>query len=108
MNRALNQLVKGCEIAMQSAALLADENNRLRTANHRQRQKRSQPVMSISQGGILTVAEGERLTQSSQIVDPVLEEQLGAQPRRRAPPRYSVCGSLKHTARTCIQRISNI
>ena len=106
-NRALTRLVKGCEIAMQSAALLADENNRLRTANYRQRQKRSQPVISISQGGILTVAEGERRTQSAQIADPVLEEQSGAQPRRRALPRCSVCRSLEHTARTCIQRTNN-
>jgi hypothetical protein len=37
---ALSQLVKGCEMAMQSVVLLAAENEKLRSANERQTRKR--------------------------------------------------------------------
>jgi hypothetical protein len=37
---ALNQLVKGCQMAMQGAALLAADNERLRAANERQKRKK--------------------------------------------------------------------
>jgi cell shape-determining protein MreC len=46
-NRALNQLVKGCQIAMQSAALLAAENRELRAANKKQKRKRERYYMYI-------------------------------------------------------------
>jgi hypothetical protein len=39
---ALSQLVKGCQLAMQSATILADENTKLRASNERQRRKRKQ------------------------------------------------------------------
>ncbi|KAG2000748.1 hypothetical protein GB937_010876 [Aspergillus fischeri] len=38
--RALEQLIKGCEIALHSAALLAKENHDLRLANEKEKQKR--------------------------------------------------------------------
>lgn len=37
---ALDQLVKGCQLAMHSAVLLANENNGLRAANQKQKRKR--------------------------------------------------------------------
>jgi hypothetical protein len=39
-NRALNQLVKGCQLAMNSAVLLAEENRQLRGENERQKKMR--------------------------------------------------------------------
>lgn len=39
-NAALNQLIKGCQLAMNSAVILAKENHDLRAANEKQKQKR--------------------------------------------------------------------
>src|SRR5947209_9117356 len=38
---ALNQLVKGCQMAMNNAVLLAEENRQLRAENERQKKKRA-------------------------------------------------------------------
>lgn len=38
-SQAISQLVKGCQMAMHSAAILAKENSELRTANQRRKQK---------------------------------------------------------------------
>jgi hypothetical protein len=40
-NRALAQLVNGCQLAMNSAVLLAEENRQLRSENERQKKKRA-------------------------------------------------------------------
>ena len=40
-DQALNQLVKGCQLAMHSAVVLANKNQELRVANQKQQQKRS-------------------------------------------------------------------
>jgi hypothetical protein len=54
-DRAVRQLVKGCQMAMHSAVLLADENKRLRAANERQTKKRAVRRSYIAKGGVLTV-----------------------------------------------------
>ena len=90
----------------QAGLLLADENIALRTANQRQRQKRSKPISSISQGGVLSVQEGRDRTQNIQNVEMTVGEQSIDQSRKRAPPRCSICRSYEHTARTCAQRYS--
>lgn len=38
-NCTINQLLKGCQLALQSATILAKENSELRTANEKQKQK---------------------------------------------------------------------
>jgi hypothetical protein len=58
---ALNQLVKGCELAMQSVVLLAAENEKLRIANERQKRKRQLKRRYISKQSALSAAEGIRL-----------------------------------------------
>jgi len=52
---ALNQLVKGCEIAMNSTILLAEENRQLRAINAKQVKKRAKRRTYIAIGGVLTV-----------------------------------------------------
>jgi hypothetical protein len=37
--KGLRQLVKGCQIAMQNAAILANENTQFRIANNKQKRK---------------------------------------------------------------------
>ena len=105
--QAVDQLIKGCHLAMHNAVLLSDENSKLRIANQKQRQKRSKTISSISQGGILTVQEGQLRTQSIQNGENVGVEQSVHEPKTRAPSKCSLCSSLEHTARTCAQRYSN-
>jgi hypothetical protein len=57
-NRALNQIVKGCQLAMNSAVLLAEENRQLRAENQRQKKKRAQKRAYIAKGGVLTIGDG--------------------------------------------------
>ena len=62
---AINQLVKGCQMAMHSAVLLADENEKLRAANDRQKRKRAVRKKQISKKITLTVAEAQGLMQNA-------------------------------------------
>jgi hypothetical protein len=57
-DQALNQLVKGCQLAMHNVVLLAEENKQLRAANERQKKKRAKRREYIATGGVLTVREG--------------------------------------------------
>ena len=107
-NRALNQLVKGCQLAMHSAVLLAEENKQLRSENKRQKRKRSKKRAFIATGGILTVQEGRDLSQNANIAPEsgVAHQEESRQPR--APRKCSMCKSLEHTARTCpLRQASN-
>jgi hypothetical protein len=101
---ALNQLVKGCEMAMNSAVLLREEVRQLRAENQRQKKKRAKRRSYIATGGVLTVQEGLELSQSN--VEPVSGVVSGVaidEPtvRTRAPRTCSICRSQSHTARTC-------
>jgi RNase P/RNase MRP subunit POP5 len=58
---ALNQLVKGCVIAMHGAVILADENEKLRKANERQTKKRQVTRRFISEATTLTVPDAQDL-----------------------------------------------
>ena len=57
INQVLNQLVKKCQMAMHSAALLAAENKKLRAANAKQKRKWERR-MYVAQEGALRVEEG--------------------------------------------------
>ena len=102
--RAVNQVVKGCQLAMHGAALLASENEQLRIANARQKAKRGGKRAFIATGGILTMEEGADLAQG-QIVgqnrNPLEGEALR---KTRAKPRCSLCNSPEHKAPQCPSR----
>src|SRR5450432_3333418 len=107
---ALNQLVKGCEMAMNSAVLLREEVRQLRAENERQKKKRAKRRSYIATGGVLTVQEGLELSQPT--IEPVIEaigRVVTDEPvvRRRAPPTCSICKALSHTARTCPEKPSS-
>lgn len=68
---ALNQLVKGCEMAMHNVVLLAAENERLRTANERQKRKRQLKRRYISKESALSAAEASKL-----ILDPIVLQEV--------------------------------
>jgi ribosomal protein S14 len=94
-------------MAMQSAALLAAENRELRAANEKQKRKRERRCIYIGQKDALIIEEGVNRVRRAN------EEERGVikvskdQPRKRAAPRCSVCGTIGHTARTCSQRTRN-
>jgi hypothetical protein len=54
----LNQLVKGCQLAIHSAVLLAEENKQLRSANERQKRKNALRGTFVATRGGLTVQGG--------------------------------------------------
>jgi hypothetical protein len=98
---ALDQLVKGCQMAMHSAILLTEENRYLRSENERQKKKKVKRKSYIATGGVLTIQEG---VDRSQLIDVRLTEEVTDQPtepRIRAPNKCSMCKSLEHTARKC-------
>jgi len=114
LEAALDQLVKGCAMSMNSAILLKEEVRQLRAVNAKQVKKRAKKRRFIARGGTLTIQEGLALQAPVvQPVQPVIEPVepiigvvggVGADEpivRMRAPRTCSICRSLSHTARTC-------
>lgn len=110
-NRALNQLVKGCQLAMNNAVLLAEENRQLRHANERQKKKRAKKRTFIATGGVLTNGEGIARSQGTNTQSRVPESGVVTEEvtiQTRAPRTCSMCKSLLHTTRTCpLRQVSN-
>ena len=107
-NLALNQLVKSCEIAMNSVVLLAKENRQLHIENQRQKKKRAKRRSYIATSGVLTVQEGLDLLQTTNegLQGGVATKKTTI--RMCAPRTCSMCKSLLHTARTCpTKQVSN-
>jgi len=106
-DRAIQQLVKGCQLAMHSAVLLTDENKKLRAANERQKKKRAVRRSYIATGGVLTVQEGLNRSAVAN-TEPTGQSTGGVEEVRiRAPRTCSMCKSLEHTARTCPLRFNS-
>lgn len=101
---ALNQLIKGCQLAMHSATLLAAENRDLRAANEKVKRKRATKKSYVGKGGVLTPADIQESSNMGVIAREVEVSEIGGvqdQPSERAPRKCSKCRSLLHTARTC-------
>jgi hypothetical protein len=96
---AISQLVKGCQLAMQSATILAEENIKLRASSQRQRRKRQQRRQYIAYGSVLQAQEGqERVTEAERGVHE--GDQAGpAHAPTRAPPTCSKCHVQGHNRR---------
>lgn len=99
--RALDQLVKGCQMAMHSAVILASQNEQLLAENRRQKRKRAQKRSYIAKGGVLSVAEAQKLINIAVEAEnqPTVAE--APEQQKRAPPKCSLCGSLLHKANRC-------
>jgi len=107
-NRALNQLVKGCQLAMNSAILLSEENRQLRGKNKRQKKKRVKRRAYIATGGVLTVQEGLDLAKRANIEAGPRATESEVTIQTRAPRTCSLCCCQSHTARTCpTKQVSN-
>jgi hypothetical protein len=103
-DQALDQLIKGCELAMHSAVILANKNEQLRSENKHQTKKRAKTRSYIARNGILTGAEAQSLIEKEAISRTEAEARDQGEVRQRALPKCSVCQSLEHNARTCPER----
>lgn len=106
--QALDQLVKGCQIAMHNAVLLANQNKKLFTENQRQKQKQAQRRRYIAREGVLTGIKAQNLIEIGESSRTAAVEEAASRVRQRAPPKCSLCSSLAHNARTCPERQSKI
>ena len=100
-SRAISQLVKGCQLAMNSATILAEENQKLRASSQRQRRKRQQRRQYIAQGGVLQAQEGLALVTEAQRGVQAGDQEGAAPVRIRAPPTCSKCHVQGHTRAQC-------
>jgi hypothetical protein len=111
---ALDQLVKGCQIAMNGAVLLTDENEKLRVANERQVKKRQIRRSYLSSEQTLTVDKAHQLIQGtiqpqviaeSIIEHEVIEGSLSPRSRPRGNraglPSCYICNGYNHMANEC-------
>jgi hypothetical protein len=80
----VDQLVKGCQMAIYSAAILARENRELKAANAKQKRKQETRYIYISQGEGLTIKEGMDRVRKANKVKREMVEQASSQPRKRA------------------------
>lgn len=108
--KALDELVKGCELAIYNAGLLARENCDLRSAieNDRQKKSRSKRQMtpttglSIQEGRDLILLRNELLNKEEGGTGTSAPETLDRP--KRAPPTCSECNIQGHTRVRCPNR----
>jgi hypothetical protein len=100
---AIAQLVKGCQLAMNSATILAEENKKLQALNHRRRQRKTQARHYIARGGVLQAEQGRALATAALegTVTPVQGRAVEA--RQRAPPTCTKCHAQGHRRTQCRQ-----
>jgi hypothetical protein len=107
---ALDQLIKGCEMAMNNAILLAKENQDLRAAHEKQLQNRKRSRRQIEAAEGFSIQEGQEFiqqrNQAAEAIPTVPTEQavVAEQRPQRAPPRCSDCHILGHKRLQCPQR----
>ena len=100
-SQLLRQVIKGCQIAMQSATILAEENKKLRIQVQRQRKKQSQQRQYIASGGVLQVQQGQQIAaEAERMVMEASQSQAGER-RQRAPPTCTKCHVQGHTRISC-------
>lgn len=110
LNTAINQILKACQIGMQSAAILEKEVSELRALNVKQKQKRTRSRRQIPHEGGLLVQEAVELIEApiEAPIAPVLPQPRRPspplQPRTRALPKCSTCGNEGHKRNACPDR----
>lgn len=98
---AIRQLIKGCQLAMHNAVILADENKKLWAENNRQKRKKAVKRSFIAIGRVLTVAKGLANINNKDIVEEEVVKHAVNIQSIRASRKCSKCRSIEHTARTC-------
>jgi hypothetical protein len=98
---AISQLIKGCQAAMNSAVILAEENKKLRTENQRRKQKQQYRRRYIAHGGVLQAQQGQFLVKGSENSsrDGIQDQEVIV--RQRALPTCSSYGIQGHKINRC-------
>lgn len=100
-DQAVRYLVKGCQMAMHGAALVSEENERLRSENQRQRRKRDMRRSYVAHGGVLAVEKGLRLAEESANGVEGSGARSGATRKTGAQRLCSRCKLPGHDVRSC-------
>jgi hypothetical protein len=110
LNSAINQVLKACQITMQSAALLEKEVSDLRAENEKKKQKRARSRKQILATEGLSVQEASALImQPVEVVETPLPPRRRRpspplQPRIRALPTCGLCKNQGHRRDACPDR----
>jgi hypothetical protein len=110
LNCAINQVLKACQITMQSAAILEKQVSELRAENEKKKQKgtRSQKRIPAAEG--LSVEEAAALIiQPEEAIEPPRPQVCARRespllPRTRALPKCGACGNQGHKRNACPDR----
>jgi hypothetical protein len=104
---ALNQLIKGCQIAMQNGILLEAENKLLRDEHNIQKKKRERTTRWIAHEDGLSVQEALQLQEAHNSFfqarpgPRVPPAQASETPKPRALPKCGNCGEIGHRKTAC-------
>jgi len=110
LNSAINQVLKACQITMQSTALLEKEVSDLRAENEKKKQKRARSRRQISSAEGLSVLEASALIMQPEQAIKHPPPQVRARrespllPRTRALPRCGLCKNQGHRRDACPDR----
>jgi hypothetical protein len=97
----LSKVIKGCQLAMTGAVLLAQENIQLRATNKYLQQKKRRRRRHLQTGGVLEVQEAQQLIIQRDLAAQTVIEQSVRQTTQRAPPTCSNCHEIGHNRRGC-------
>lgn len=109
-DRALNQLIKRRQVAIQGATMLAKETSELCAANEKQKQKRTRSTRQIAHEGDLSVQKVRELrpepfeAQVARINSYREQVSVGLQPRPRGQRGCGICRLPWHRRETCPDR----
>ena len=107
---AIDQLIQGCQMIMNSATILAKENRDLRAANEKQHQRIKRSNRQIAYTGGLSTQEAQGIiqhedeAQKASTTTPVGAASTASQPPIRALPRCSDCHIIGHQRLQCLNR----
>jgi hypothetical protein len=100
-NQALRSLIKGCEMAMNSATILAKENIELRAANAHKSRKSQQSNHYIAHGGALQAQQGQFLVEQRQNGSQIGNRSTSDSSQIRGLRACGYCKVTGHNIRTC-------
>ncbi|EKV05399.1 hypothetical protein PDIG_83780 [Penicillium digitatum PHI26] len=110
LNSAINQVLKACQMTMQSAAILEKEVHDLRSENEKKKQKKTRSRKQIPATEGLSVQEATALiVQPEEVIEPPRPQvrahrEAPLLPRTRALPKCGACGNQGHRRDACPDR----
>lgn len=105
--KAFEQIVKGCHLAIHGATIMRHENRELRAANAKTTQKRKRTRKRIAHKGGISVLEAMSIVSGPEIVHEASSGRDGAvsptpnRTNKRRPQRCSLCKNLGHRRNRC-------